>query len=241
MVVSPVKVRNLPTTFASSLTQGATTRNMPVQEIVLAVAPEEVGLLAEAMDMKYQITCVVRSGRPAPAVSPEAHPRRAAPRRAERLRSWPLPARQFRAKMARPPWTRLHRRPEEQKPSTPRRAKRRPRSGRRWTSRPDWIPRPGRAGRKSSSGISGNSWSSTDRGTAQPWRRQPTDRARPLRRRRRGPCRLTLRRRARNKLCMGRNRHPFGDMHDLALTPSPPAPLPGGEGRDAPATCWCCS
>ena len=74
VVVSPVTVRNLPTTSASSPTQGATTRNIPVQEIVLAVAPEEVGLLAEAMDMKYQITCVVRSGRPAPAVSPEAHP-----------------------------------------------------------------------------------------------------------------------------------------------------------------------
>ena len=64
VVVAPVKVRSVPTSV-SSLTQGATTRNTPVQEIVLAVAPEEVAPLAEAMDLKYEITCVARSGRPA--------------------------------------------------------------------------------------------------------------------------------------------------------------------------------
>jgi hypothetical protein len=37
------------------------------------VAPKEVGLLDEAMDMKYQITCVARSGRPAPVPLPAAH------------------------------------------------------------------------------------------------------------------------------------------------------------------------
>jgi hypothetical protein len=64
VVVTPVKIRHVPTT-SSSLTQGTTTRTMPVQEIVLAVAPQEVALLAQAMDLKYEITCVARSGRPA--------------------------------------------------------------------------------------------------------------------------------------------------------------------------------
>ena len=39
---------------------------MPVQEIVIAVEPQEVAPLAEAMDLKYEITCVARSGRPRP-------------------------------------------------------------------------------------------------------------------------------------------------------------------------------
>jgi hypothetical protein len=74
IVVTPVKVRNVPIT-SSSLTQGTITRTRPVHEIVLAVAPEEVGLLAEAMDLKYEITCVTRSGRPAASVplSPRPH------------------------------------------------------------------------------------------------------------------------------------------------------------------------
>jgi hypothetical protein len=81
VVVTPVKIRNVPTTF-SSLTQGTTTRTMAVQEIVLAVAPEEVRLVAEAIDLKYEITCAVHSGRPAPvAQSPPgtAHPNPAHP------------------------------------------------------------------------------------------------------------------------------------------------------------------
>ena len=71
VVVTPVKIRNVPTTV-SSLTQGATTRTTPVQEIVLAVAPEEVRLVAEALDLKYEITCVARSGRPEPAADSPA-------------------------------------------------------------------------------------------------------------------------------------------------------------------------
>ena len=72
VVVTPVKFRNVPTA-SSSLTQGTTTRNIPVQEIVLAVEPKEVAPLAAAMAMKYEITCVARSGRPAPLPSPAAH------------------------------------------------------------------------------------------------------------------------------------------------------------------------
>jgi hypothetical protein len=74
VVVTPVRTRNVPIS-SSSLTQGMTTRTMPVQEIVLAVAPEEVAPLAEAMDLKYEITCVARSGRPAshPITQPAVH------------------------------------------------------------------------------------------------------------------------------------------------------------------------
>ena len=66
VVVSPVTVRMVPTT-SSSLMNGTTTRNVRVQEIVLAVAPEEVAPLNEAMDLKYQMTCVARSGLPGTA------------------------------------------------------------------------------------------------------------------------------------------------------------------------------
>ena len=62
--MSPVTARIVPIT-SSSVMNGATTRNVRVQEIVIAVAPEEVAPLDEAMDLKYKITCVARSGRPA--------------------------------------------------------------------------------------------------------------------------------------------------------------------------------
>jgi hypothetical protein len=60
VVVTPVRVRNAPV----NSTQGGSVRTTPVQEIVIAVDPEEVAPLAEAMDLKYEITCVARSGRP---------------------------------------------------------------------------------------------------------------------------------------------------------------------------------
>ena len=60
VVVTPVRVRNAPV----SSTQSGNVRTTPVQEIVIAVEPEEVAPLAEAMDLKYEITCVARSGRP---------------------------------------------------------------------------------------------------------------------------------------------------------------------------------
>jgi hypothetical protein len=72
VVVTPVTVRNVPTS-SSSLMQGTTMRNTPVQEIVLAVDPQELAPLNEAMALKYDITCVVRSGRPASVPSPTAH------------------------------------------------------------------------------------------------------------------------------------------------------------------------
>ena len=45
---------------------------MPVQEIVIAVDPDEVPLLSEAMELKYEITCTLHSGRPAPRSAPAA-------------------------------------------------------------------------------------------------------------------------------------------------------------------------
>ena len=77
VVVTPVTLRNMPIS-SSSLMQGTTTHTVPVQEIVLAVDPEEVAPLAEAMDLKYEITCVARSGRPASAASPSPTPRKSA-------------------------------------------------------------------------------------------------------------------------------------------------------------------
>jgi hypothetical protein len=68
VVVTPMRIRNVPIS-SSSLTQGTTTRTKPVQEIILAVEPQEVAPLAEAMSLKYEITCVARSGRPSPATS----------------------------------------------------------------------------------------------------------------------------------------------------------------------------
>ena len=72
VVVTPARTRKMPIS-SSSLMGGTSTHTMPVQEIVLAVDPEEVAPLAEAMDLKYEITCMVRSGRPSPVPSPAAH------------------------------------------------------------------------------------------------------------------------------------------------------------------------
>jgi Flp pilus assembly protein CpaB len=69
VVVTPVRTRLVPI-HSSTLMQGSVTRTIPVQEIVLAVDPAEVAPLAEAMDLKYEITCVARSGRPADVAPP---------------------------------------------------------------------------------------------------------------------------------------------------------------------------
>jgi Flp pilus assembly protein CpaB len=63
VVVEPMTTRQVPV-FSSSLTQGATTRMKPVQEIVIAVEPEEVARLTEAIAVEAKISCVPRSGRP---------------------------------------------------------------------------------------------------------------------------------------------------------------------------------
>ena len=72
VVVIPARTRNLPIS-STSLTQGMTTRTVPVQEIVIAVDPDEVRLLSEALELKYEITCTAQSGRPASPPPPVKH------------------------------------------------------------------------------------------------------------------------------------------------------------------------
>jgi Flp pilus assembly protein CpaB len=62
-VVEPLTTRQVPV-FSNTLTQGGITRMRPVQEIVIAVDPEEVAPLTEAMAVDAKISTVPRSGRP---------------------------------------------------------------------------------------------------------------------------------------------------------------------------------
>ncbi len=63
VTISPVITRAKPVS-SSSLTQGMTTRTVPVQEIVFAVGEEEVARVTKSMDCDLQIMCAARSGRP---------------------------------------------------------------------------------------------------------------------------------------------------------------------------------
>ena len=63
VIVSPVTTRGIPTT-TSSLTEGARTTMTPVQEVVIAVAPEEVAPLNEAFALEMKVMAVARSGHP---------------------------------------------------------------------------------------------------------------------------------------------------------------------------------
>ena len=60
VLVEPMVTRQIPV-YVSSLTRGAITRNRPVQEIVIAVDPEEVAPLTEALAVGATISCVPRS------------------------------------------------------------------------------------------------------------------------------------------------------------------------------------
>jgi Flp pilus assembly protein CpaB len=62
VVVEPIMTRQVP--FFSNTTQGAVTRMRPVQEIVIAVDPDEVARLTEAIAVEARLSCVPRSGRP---------------------------------------------------------------------------------------------------------------------------------------------------------------------------------
>lgn len=63
VVVTGVEARNVPYTI-STLTQGTQVKARPVQEVVIAVAPEEVAALEQALAVDASISCVPRSGRP---------------------------------------------------------------------------------------------------------------------------------------------------------------------------------
>jgi Flp pilus assembly protein CpaB len=63
LIVEPMTARNV-TTVQSSLTEGNTARARQVQETVIAIEPEEVALLTEAMAVNARLTTIPRSGRP---------------------------------------------------------------------------------------------------------------------------------------------------------------------------------
>lgn len=62
-IVEPMNIRGVPT-FQSSLTEGGVARTRPVQEAVIAVNPDEVARLTEAIAVDAKITTIPRSGRP---------------------------------------------------------------------------------------------------------------------------------------------------------------------------------
>lgn len=61
VMVTPVKTRDRPTS-SQSLTRGAVARTVPIQEIYIAVAPEETAPLTEAMAVGADVRAVIRSG-----------------------------------------------------------------------------------------------------------------------------------------------------------------------------------
>lgn len=77
LIVEAVKTNEIPVTMAS-LTQGNRTNSKPIQEVVIAVHPEEVAPLTAAMAIDADLTVVPRSGRPddpKDIKTPELHPR----------------------------------------------------------------------------------------------------------------------------------------------------------------------
>lgn len=63
IIVEPMSTRGVPT-FQSSLVDGGETRTRPVQEVVIAINPDEVARLTEAIAVDAKITAIPRSGRP---------------------------------------------------------------------------------------------------------------------------------------------------------------------------------
>jgi Flp pilus assembly protein CpaB len=63
VIVEPMTTRGIPI-YQTSLTEGSATRVRPVQEAVIAIAPDEVALLTEAMAVGAKLTTIPRSGRP---------------------------------------------------------------------------------------------------------------------------------------------------------------------------------
>lgn len=78
LIVQAVSIRTTPTT-SSSLMRGTVNGSKPVQEVVIAVDPDEVVRLTEALAVSAQILCLPRSGRPGddesvtvPALAPKS-------------------------------------------------------------------------------------------------------------------------------------------------------------------------
>jgi Flp pilus assembly protein CpaB len=64
IVVTPATTRQVPVTSAGGLTSGSQTKNKPIEEVMIAIDPEEVPKLAEALATGAQITCFLHSGQP---------------------------------------------------------------------------------------------------------------------------------------------------------------------------------
>lgn len=76
VIVEAMTTRQIPV-VQTSVADGARTRTRPVQEVVIAVNPEEVARLTEAMAVEAKIWMVPRSGRPddpADSETPDLHP-----------------------------------------------------------------------------------------------------------------------------------------------------------------------
>jgi Flp pilus assembly protein CpaB len=63
VIVQPMTTRGIPI-YQTSLSEGSATRVRPVQEAVIAIDPDEVALLTEAMAVDARLTTIPRSGRP---------------------------------------------------------------------------------------------------------------------------------------------------------------------------------
>ncbi len=77
VIVSPVETREIPVESAT-LTGGASTRTRPVQEVQIAIWPEDVAPLVEAIAVNAQLTAVPRSGHPddpKDSVTPSSSPK----------------------------------------------------------------------------------------------------------------------------------------------------------------------
>jgi hypothetical protein len=73
VVVSPVSVRQAPTSSAS-LTQGQVVRHVPVEEIVLAVDPDDLPRLSDALSLHVEMIALAHSGRPGAEQEPPPPP-----------------------------------------------------------------------------------------------------------------------------------------------------------------------
>lgn len=76
VIIEPMTTRGVPM-LQSSLADGGVTRTRPVQEVVIAVSPDEVARLTEALAVEARITAIPRSGRPddeRDSVTPDLRP-----------------------------------------------------------------------------------------------------------------------------------------------------------------------
>src|SRR5262249_14493752 len=64
VIVEPMTTRQVPTLQSSLTHEGGGIRMRPVQEVVIAIDPEEVARLTEALAVEARVSMVPRSGRP---------------------------------------------------------------------------------------------------------------------------------------------------------------------------------